>query len=345
MAVMVTGAAGYIGSHAVQRLLGEGLAVLAVDNLVRGHRGAVAALMPMAQGRLSFEQTDIGDTARLLVLLREHQIDTVMHFAALAYVGESVDQPLRYYRANTAGALSLLEACDAAGVGRLVFSSTCATYGEPERVPLTEEQRQTPVSPYGASKLHVERMLRDYAQSCRRLGKPFAYAALRYFNVAGCDPQGLLGEDHDPETHLIPVLLRSALGLQGPVSIFGSDYDTPDGTCVRDYIHVCDLVDAHAAVMHALRPGDERFYNLGIGRGYSVRQVVEAARRVTGRPIRTVESPRRAGDPAALYADPSRIRQDLGWSARHTDLDEIVDTAWRWLSKHPQGYGSQGSGL
>lgn len=340
MAVMVTGGAGYIGSHAVKRLLETGATVVVVDNLCRGHIEAIDAIRPLARGRLHFEQADLADGDRLATLMREHKADTVMHFAALAYVGESVDEPLRYYRANAAGALSLLEACNTAGVGRFVFSSTCATYGEPERIPLIEDMPQRPVSPYGTSKLHVEHMLRDHAEACRRAGRPFGFAALRYFNVAGSDPQGLIGEDHHPETHLIPVLIRAALGKAGPVSIFGTDYDTPDGTCIRDYVHVCDLVDAHISVMNALRPGDRRFYNLGIGRGYSVREVIDSARRVTGRPIETVESARRAGDPAALFADPSQIQRELGWRARYTDLDGIVRTAWDWFRAHPDGYRS-----
>jgi UDP-glucose 4-epimerase len=340
MAVMVTGGAGYIGSHAVKRLLESGRTVVVVDSLCRGHIEAIDALRPVAGGRLHFERADLAETERLAAVMREHAIETVMHFAALAYVGESVDEPLRYYRANAAGALSLIEACHAAGIGRFVFSSTCATYGEPERVPLVEDMPQRPVSPYGTSKLHVEHMLRDHAEACRRAGRPFAFAALRYFNVAGADPEGLIGEDHHPETHLIPVLIRAALGKGGPVSIFGTDYDTPDGTCIRDYVHVCDLVDAHIDVMNALRPGDRRFYNLGIGRGYSVREVIESAGRVTGRPIEAVEAARRAGDPAALFADPSLIQRELGWRARHTDLDGIVRTAWEWFRAHPDGYRS-----
>ena len=338
MAVMVSGGAGYIGSHAVKRLLESGQTVLSVDNLFRGHKEAMDALRPVSQGRLTFAEADIGDRDRLTRLMREHGVDTVMHFAALAYVGESVTDPLRYYRVNAAGALGLLEACDEVGVSRFVFSSTCATYGEPPRVPMDEQTPQAPISPYGVSKLHFEHILRDYASACRIAGKPFAYAALRYFNVAGSDPDGLIGEDHEPETHLIPVVIQAALGVRESISIFGTDYETPDGTCIRDYVHVCDLVDAHVAVLDALRPGDERKYNLGIGRGYSVREIIESVKRVTGKPIKVVESERRPGDPAALYADPSKIRRELGWSARFTEIDAIVQTAWDWFRTHPNGY-------
>ncbi len=338
MAVLVTGGAGYIGSHGVKRLLQEGHDVIAVDNLFRGHEEAIDALRPVGPGKLSFAKADIGDHAVLVKLMREHSVDTVMHFAALAYVGESVTEPLRYYRNNAASALTLLEACDEVGVTRLVFSSTCATYGEPPRVPMDESTPQSPMSPYGMSKLHVEHMLRDYAEAQRLAGKPFAYAALRYFNVAGSDPEGLIGEDHEPETHLIPVIIQAALGVRDRIKIFGTDYPTPDGTCIRDYIHVSDLVDAHVAVMSTLKPGDERFYNLGIGKGYSVREIIESVRRVSGKDFRVEEVQRRPGDPAALYADASKIKREIGWSAAFTDIDEIVRTAWDWLSKHPNGY-------
>lgn len=338
MAVLVTGGAGYIGSHGVKRLLVEGHDVVVVDNLFRGHAEAIDALRSVGPGTLHFREADIGDKATLLGLMRQHGVDTVMHFAALAYVGESVTEPLRYYRNNTASALTLLEACDEAGVSRLVFSSTCATYGEPPRVPMDESTPQSPMSPYGMSKLHVEHMLRDYAHARRAAGRPFAYAALRYFNVAGSDPEGLIGEDHEPETHLIPVIIQAALGVREGIKIFGTDYPTPDGTCIRDYIHVSDLVDAHVAVMNALQPGDERFYNLGIGKGYSVREIIESVRRVSGRSFKIEEVERRPGDPAALFADASKIGRELGWSARHTDIDEIVRTAWNWFEKHPRGY-------
>lgn len=340
--ILVTGGAGYIGSHAVQRLVRDGRRVVVIDNLVRGHREAIDAIQREAGGRLTFIEGDVGDRALAEQALREHGAARVMHFAALAYVGESVDDPLRYYRANTSAALTLLEACAATGVERFVFSSTCATYGEPaaEAIPIRETCEQRPISPYGRSKLMVERMLFDYAEACRRGGRPFAFAALRYFNVAGSDRKGVIGEDHRPETHLIPIVLQAALGQREDVTLFGTDYPTPDGTCIRDYIHVEDLIDAHVRVMEALDPnaGEARTYNLGIGRGYSVREVIDACRRVTGTDIRVRTGPRRAGDPPKLFADPAKIAGELGWSARMTDLDETIASAWGWMREHPEGY-------
>ncbi|MFQ5845948.1 MAG: UDP-glucose 4-epimerase GalE, partial [Planctomycetota bacterium] len=279
MNVLVTGGAGYIGSHAALRLLEAGHEVTVVDDLSRGRRGAVEALA--AAGELCVVEADFGDRARLEPVLRRRDIELVMHFAALAYVGESVEQPLRYYRNNLANAVALLEAMEACGVERLVFSSTCATYGEPgpEHIPITESCPQDPVTPYGRTKLAVEQLLFDHL---RARGRSFAFASLRYFNVAGCEAAGRLGEDHDPETHLIPICLEAALGRRGGVTIFGTDYGTPDGTCIRDYVHVDDLVEAHLVAMTALQPGEALAYNVGIGRGASVREVIEAARRVTG---------------------------------------------------------------
>lgn len=327
MNVLVAGGAGYIGSHAVKQLVESGHAVVAVDNLFRGHRRAVH---PGA----TFRRVALADTRALSELLREHRIDCVMHFAALAYVGESVADPLSYYENNTAGTISLLQAMKAAGVKRMVFSSTCATYGEPSAMPIVETMPQQPINPYGWSKWCVERILKDYAA-----GDPeFAFVSLRYFNVAGAATDGSLGEDHDPETHLIPVLLLAASGRRGPVTVFGTDYPTPDGTCIRDYIHVEDLCDAHVLAMQALRPGDQRFYNLGIGRGYSVREVLETAREVTGIEIPVVHGARRAGDPAVLFADAQKIRRELGWAPRYTELRPIVATAWNWFQNHPTGY-------
>jgi UDP-glucose-4-epimerase GalE len=328
MNVLVTGGAGYIGSHAVKQLAEAGHRVVTIDNLIRGHRQAVH---PKAE----FHQLDLADTAALADVLRRHEVECVMHFAALAYVGESVSDPLAYYENNTAGAVSLLQAMREAGVGRFVFSSTCATYGEPETMPLVETMRQEPINPYGWSKLFVERVLEDYAASDGR----FAYVALRYFNVAGAAADGSLGEDHDPETHIIPVLLHAALGRRDKVTVFGSDYPTPDGTCIRDYIHVEDLCNAHIAAMEALAPGDRRVYNLGIGRGYSVNEVVESAKRVSGRALPIEYGARRPGDPAVLYADSQKVRDELGWSPRYTEIDEIVASAWKWFESHPNGYG------
>ncbi len=342
MAIMVTGGAGYIGSHAVKRLLAEGETVVALDNLSLGHAEAIDALRTVAGGRLSFVKADIGDRQAVRAALGEHAVDAVMHFAALAQVGESVQFPLRYYRNNAASALTLIEEALDAGVARFIFSSTCATYGEPapEFIPIPETCPQQPINPYGMSKLHVEHMLRDACAAAARDGRAFGFAALRYFNVAGSDPEGLIGEDHTPETHLIPVILQAALGLREAVTVFGEDYPTPDGTCIRDYIHVDDLIDAHVAVMRALQPGDARAYNLGIGNGYSVHQVIESVRRVTGVEFEVRKGERRPGDPPQLYADPAKIKAELGWSASRTDLDEIVATAWNWFNEHPNGYKS-----
>jgi len=343
MNVLVTGGAGYIGSHAVQRLLRDGATVVALDNLFRGHKEAMDRLAASGTpGTLHFVHGDVADREKVLGLIREHGITCVMHFAALAYVGESVTQPLQYYRGNTVASLNLLEAIDMADgqVDRLVFSSTCASYGEPgeDQIPIKETCPQSPINPYGASKLFFERILKDYAASARLAGRSFAYAALRYFNVAGSDRRTIIGEHHEPETHLIPVVLNAALGKRDGVTIHGTDYPTPDGTCIRDYVHVEDLIDAHVAVLGKLQPGDERFYNLGIGRGYSVREIIDAVRRVTGKTIKVSDGPRRPGDPPRLFADPTRIRTELGWTAKVTNLDEIVDSAWRWFKANPEGY-------
>ncbi len=344
MNVLVTGGAGYIGSHAVKALVAAGHGVVVLDNLERGHEAAVRAAA--VHHRVPLERLDLRDTDALASAMTHHRIEGVMHFAALAYVNESVHQPLLYYDNNVAGTLSLLQAMEHAGVDRLVFSSTCATYGEPETVPIQEDTPQSPINPYGWSKLFVERMLIDHASSRRVTDRPFAFAALRYFNVAGSAADGSIGEDHQPETHLIPVLLNVALGKRDGATIFGDDYPTPDGTCIRDYIHVEDLVDAHVHVMDALEPGkrgrDEMFFNLGIGEGRSVRQVVEAVREVTGHPIPTTLGDRRGGDPPALYADASRIAEELGWRARITSLETMVETAWRWFRTHPGGYATRG---
>jgi UDP-glucose 4-epimerase len=340
--VLVTGGAGYIGSHAVQRLLAEGHAVVVIDNLYRGHRAPIELLRQTAGERLEFVQGDITDRALVSQTVTTHHIDTVMHFAALAYVGEAVEHPLRYYHNNVTGLISVLEACEAGRVQRLVFSSSCSTYGQPpeDLIPIPEHCPQNPVSPYGRTKLQGEHIVRDFAESMRRAGHPFAFALLRYFNVCGCDRFGVLGEDHTPETHLIPVILRTAQGQRSHISIFGTDYPTPDGTCIRDYVHVEDLVDAHVLAMDRMRPGDGMAFNVGLGRGYSVREVIEAARLVTGVNFKVVEEGRRAGDPARAFANATKIRTELGWTARHTDLAATIETAWRWFVKHPKGYNA-----
>ncbi len=341
MHILVTGGAGYIGSHCVQRLLRDGHTVVSYDNLFRGHRRPMDLLAQQHPDTLTFVEGDLCETDRLEALMREHAIETIMHFAAWAYVGESVEMPLAYWRNNTVGSLSLIEAADRAGVERFVFSSTCATYGEPgpDQIPIRETCPQQPINPYGQSKLAVEKILIDWVRACTNEGRPCAVCAPRYFNVAGCDRSGLLGEDHEPETHLIPVILEAALGRREAITIFGTDYPTPDGTCIRDYIHVEDLIDAHVRAMEALEPGDTRFYNLGIGNGLSVREIIDACREVTGVDFPVKEGPRRAGDPPVLYADPSKIRDELGWSASITDVHEIVDSAWKWFKAHPDGYG------
>ncbi|MDX2130956.1 MAG: UDP-glucose 4-epimerase GalE [Planctomycetota bacterium] len=342
MSILVTGGAGYIGSHAVQRLLRDGRTVVSVDNLFRGHARAMELLKGAHPGRLTFVRGDVTDGAFVRGLLDEHRVDTVMHFAALAYVGESVDNPLEYYHHNVTGLAGVLRACEQARspVTRFVFSSSCSTYGQPapERIPVREDCPQAPVSPYGRTKLIGEMMLRDFAE--RPAARDWSCAMLRYFNVCGSDRSGLLGEDHTPETHLVPVVLQAALGLRPHVGIFGTDYPTPDGTCVRDYVHVEDLVDAHVRVLDAMRPGTLLAYNVGIGRGYSVREIIDAARRVTGRDIRVVEQARRAGDPPVVFNDPARISRELGWTPGVTSLDEMIASAWRWMLAHPKGYAS-----
>lgn len=332
MNVLVTGGAGYIGSHAVLALREAGHHVVVLDNLHRGHRQAVPPDVP-------FHPLHLHETAAIAAVLSEHRIACVMHFAALTSVPESVQRPLWYYDNNTAGALSVLRACKQAGVYRFVFSSTAATYGEPQQMPIVESTPQQPINPYGQSKLFVERILADYAAAEPK----FAFAALRYFNVAGAalndKGQAVLGEDHDPETHLVPLVLQAAMGRREAITIFGDDYPTPDGTCIRDYVHVRDLVDAHVLVMGKLTDGDRRHYNLGIGHGHSVRQIIDAARAVTGRDIRVKLGPRRPGDPPQLYANAEKIAREVGWTARFTDIRQTIESAWRWHTSHPDGYG------
>lgn len=334
MNVLVAGGAGYIGSHTVKRLKEAGHSPVIYDNAVRGHREVVDVL------KVPAVIADLNDKPTLLAALRDHRIDAVMHFAAYAYVGESVDQPLMYYRNNVSTTISVLEAMREAGVDRFVFSSTCATYGDPDVIPITESEKQAPVSPYGRSKLMVEHILKDMAGGW----KSFKFAALRYFNASGCAVDGTLGEDHDPETHLIPVLLQAILGRRPGLTVFGTDYPTPDGTNVRDYIHVDDLADAHILAMGKLDASPAIFCNLGTGTGFSVRQIIAAAEKVTGKKAPVTFGPRRPGDAIALYADPRRARELLGWEAKHKDPEAIIRSAWNWFKDHPNGYagGKQG---
>jgi UDP-glucose 4-epimerase len=326
MRVLVTGGAGYVGSHAVRALLAAGHDVVVFDNLSTGHRAAVQPPARLIVGELA-------DRRRLGELLGAERYDAVMHFAASIEVGESVRDPLRYYDNNVASTIALLRAMQQAGVRRIVFSSSCATYGVPPRMPITEDMPQRPASPYARAKLAVEWALADSAAAWG-----LGFAAMRYFNAAGAAADATIGEDHDPETHLIPNILKVALGQLPEVAVFGSDYPTPDGTCIRDYVHVEDLADAHVRALAALREGEARYYNCGTGRGSSVRQAIESARRVTGHDIPVRERPRRPGDVPVLCADPTLIERELGWRPRHTDLSEIVATAWAWHQTHPRGF-------
>lgn len=326
MKILVIGGAGYVGSHAARRLARAGHDVWVYDNLSQGHRGAVAP------GRLI--QAELSDKARLEQVFRERHIEAVMHFAALTLVGESVTDPGKYYQNNVSASLTLLEAMRACDVRKIVFSSTTATYGVPDRVPIDEDQPQRPINPYGFAKLVVEQALADYAHAYG-----FSYAALRYFNAAGAAPEGDLGEDHHPESHLIPLVLQVALGQRERITVFGDDYPTPDGTCVRDYVHVEDLASAHERALARLQPGCGLKLNLGTGRGHSVREVIETCRRVTGHAIPQVVTARRSGDAPELVADSRRAQGLLGWEPRYADLESIVHTAWNWHVNHPRGYG------
>jgi UDP-glucose-4-epimerase GalE len=322
--VLVTGGAGYVGSHVCLALAAAGYRPVVYDNLSRGHRRAVQ-FGP-------FEDGDIGDGRRLREVFERHRPTAVLHFAALTYVGESMTDPAAYYRTNVAGSLSLLEAMRTAAVDTIVFSSTAAVYGTPKAMPIAESAALEPINPYGTSKLAVERMLADFA---RAYG--FRATALRYFNAAGADPEARIGEDHDPETHLIPLVLDAALGRRDAITVFGEDYPTADGTCIRDYIHVLDLAEAHVrALAYLTERGEPTFLglNLGTGEGCSVRAVIDAARRITGRPIPVRTGARRAGDPPELVADPARAMALLGWRPQRADLDSLVGDAWRWHRCH-----------
>ncbi|MCE5326057.1 MAG: UDP-glucose 4-epimerase GalE [Planctomycetaceae bacterium] len=325
MNVLLTGGAGYIGSHVLRALKAAGHACVIVDNLVNGNAAAVAGEKLIV--------ADIADAMALRRVMREHRVEAVIHLAAFIEAGESVGNPGKYFQNNTIIGLALLEAMRDCGVNRLVFSSTAAVYGTPDRVPIVESDALRPINPYGASKLCVELMLQGYAAAYG-----MGFVALRYFNVAGADPSGDIGEAHRSETHLIPLVLQTALGQRKQIGIFGDDYDTPDGTCIRDYIHVCDLAAAHVLAADAIQDGKVKVYNLGNGEGFSVKEVIETCRRVTGKPIPAAVSPRRPGDPSRLVASSAAAIAELGWKPQYPALETIVQDAWRWHSRHPSGY-------
>ena len=324
--ILVTGGAGYIGSHAVKALEERGFETIVLDSLVYGHRDLIETNL-----KAKLVAGDINDRAFLDRLFSTTKIDAVMHFAAFAYVGESVTDPAKYYQNNVVGTLTLLDAMREHGVTNFVFSSTCATYGNPQSIPITEDHPQNPINPYGAGKLAIERVLKDYDPAYGLKSVIF-----RYFNAAGADPDGLFGEDHNPETHLIPLILQAAAGKRASISIFGTDYDTPDGTCIRDYIHVTDLAQAHVlGLEYLLEHQTSQIFNLGNGNGFSVKEVVDTARQVTGKEIAIEECPRRVGDPAVLIGSSTKARKMLGWEPKYADLNAIVNHAWNWhQSRH-----------
>jgi UDP-glucose 4-epimerase len=322
--VLVTGGAGYIGSHAVLALKEAGYRVVVLDNLVYGHLDIVETVLDV-----EFVHGDISDRPLLDQVFQTYPIDAVIHFAAYAYVGESVTNPAKYYRNNVVGTLTLLEAMVQAEVFKIVFSSTCASYGNPHQIPIPEDHPQSPINPYGMSKLMVEQILEDFDRAYGLRSVRF-----RYFNAAGADPQGRIGEDHSPETHLIPLVLLTALGQRDHITVFGTDYKTPDGTCIRDYIHVTDLADAHIlGLKYLLDDGETSVFNLGNGEGFSVKEVITAAREITGLPITVEEGPRRAGDPAILIGSATKARKVLGWDPQYNQIEVILDHAWRWHQK------------
>lgn len=332
MKVLVTGGAGYIGSHMVDLLISEGYEVVIFDSLVTGHREAIHPQATLVVG-------DLMDTQALATLFDAHDFEGIFHFASYIVVPESMEKPFKYLRDNVVAAANLLEAAAKHGVKRFILSSTAALFDEPETIPIPETETVIPGSPYGESKAIIERYLywMDKIYGMR-------YCCLRYFNAAGAHPNGHIGEDHQPESHLIPIVLQVALGQRDSVTIFGEDYDTPDGTAVRDYIHILDLATAHILAFEALADGPSRRYNLGNGTGYSVKQIVEVARQITGHPIPVKYGPRRAGDLATLIADSTRIREELGWSPEFAQLGQIVQTAWDWHRSHPNGYASATTG-
>ncbi|MGB0408572.1 MAG: UDP-glucose 4-epimerase GalE [Opitutales bacterium] len=328
MNVLVVGGAGYIGSHCVRQLQAAGHRPVVLDNLVFGHRKAVAPDIP-------FYDCDLGDPQPVAKILKDEAIELVMHFAAFAYVGESVTEPRKYYENNFVATLRLLETMLDNGVTKFVFSSTCATYGEPDVLPMVETLGQAPINPYGQTKLDVENCLKAFAHAYG-----LSFAAFRYFNAAGAAEDGTIGEDHNPETHLIPLVIDAATGRRENIKIFGTDYDTPDGTCLRDYVHVDDLSRAHIAVFDKLEEaGAGYFYNLGTGTPNSVREIIHAVEEVTGLKVPVVEGARRAGDPPALYADASKAQAELGWTIKYKEVKDIIATAWKWHQANPDGFG------
>jgi UDP-glucose 4-epimerase len=330
MNVLVVGGAGYIGSHCVRQLVAAGHRPVVLDNLVYGHRRAVPAGMP-------FHHADLGDEGAVAAILRAEQIEVVMHFAAYCYVGESVTDPLKYYLNNSAATLHLLNAMMGVGVKKFVFSSTCATFGVPAALPIHENLPQAPINPYGQTKLDIENVLKALASA-----SGLSFAVFRYFNAAGASEDGLIGEDHHPETHLIPLAIDVATGKRPHLELYGTDYPTPDGTCQRDYVHVDDLSRAHIAAFEKLAaPGAQLFYNLGTGRPTSNLEVIRAVEKVTGKPVKVIEKPRRPGDPPALYADSSKAQRELGWKVKFGDIESTVATAWKWHSANPHGYADR----
>ncbi len=328
MNVLVVGGAGYIGSHCVRQLTAAGHRPVVADNLVFGHRAAIAEDVP-------FYSVNLGNESEIGKILRKEKIELVMHFAAYAYVGESVTDPLRYYFNNVAATLHLLRCMIGSGVKKFVFSSTCATYGVPPHMPITEATPQAPINPYGQTKLDVENALKAFATAYG-----LSFTVFRYFNAAGAAEDGAIGEDHNPESHLIPLALGAAAGLRPALKVFGNDYPTPDGTCLRDYVHVDDLSRAHITVFDRLvTPGTQLFYNLGTGTPTSVLEVIRAVEKVTGKPVPHAFAPRRAGDPPALYADSAKAKRELGWTVKFPDIESIVATAWKWHEAHPTGFG------
>jgi UDP-glucose 4-epimerase len=327
MKVLVIGGGGYIGSHCLRQLEDAGHEPVVLDNLVFGHRAAIP-------NRFSFHEGDLGDTALLEQIFENEKIEIVMHFAAYAYVGESVTDPLKYYDNNVARVVTLLRTMRKFGVTKFVFSSTCATYGIPDTLPITEDLPQRPINPYGQTKLDVETMLKACSPAYG-----LSFAAFRYFNAAGAAEDGSIGEDHDPETHLIPLVIDAATGRRESVTVFGEDYPTPDGTCLRDYVHVDDLSRAHIAVFPRLSaPGAQLFYNLGTGMPHSVKEVIGTVEEVTGLKVPVKKGERRPGDPPALYADSTRALRDLNWQIKFPGIREIVETAWHWHKNHPGGF-------